>query len=172
MKKIIAISGSLRRNSLNSELIEAITKKFDPLIIETFITPHHKLELPLFNQDLENPAQDLLEYKQLLMNCDGMLIASPEYNGSISGALKNLIDWLSRGSNPFAGKKVCLVSASPSPFGGMRGMMHLRDIMLQLGSIVYPGNLCLCKNDNSSYSEAQLKLIQGISDGFTRFIGS
>ena len=171
MKTIIAIPGSLRRDSINLELLKFINEKSQNLI-NISITPQTDLDLPIFNQD--NVIQSdlnlkLIEYKKLLNNSDGILISSPEYNGSISGALKNFIDWLSRDYNPFFGKKIGLMTVSTSSFGGIRSLMHLRDIMLHMGAFVYPGNICLSKN-NAIYSEQQLNLINDFSRNFFNFI--
>jgi len=171
MKNIIAIPGSLRKNSMNLELLSFISKNINTKI-NLMITSQSQLDLPILNQDhflSEKLNQELQEYKKLIISSDGIIIASPEYNGSVSGALKNFIDWLSRDLNPFSNKKIGLVSISPSPFGGLRGLMHLRDIMMQLGAFVYPGNVCISKN-GSSYSEQQMKLINNFSENFSSYI--
>lgn len=173
MKKIVTISGSLRQHSLNSELIEMIANQFNALNIDTFTTPTSKLEIPIFNHDLvlsEKLKQGLLEYKNILKSCDGIIISSPEYNGSITGALKNFIDWLSRDINPFLEKKVGLMSVSSGQFGGIRGIMHLRDIMFKLGAFIYPRDICISKKNNTNYSEHQLKLIQEFTHSFANYI--
>ncbi|CAK6538030.1 MAG: hypothetical protein IRD3MM_05855 [Candidatus Midichloria mitochondrii] len=89
MKNIIAIPGSLRQNSLNLELLRSVCAQFSTEA-RVWITPQAKLEWPLFNQDVplpENLSKDLIEYKNLLKNSEGVLIASPEYNASVSGVL-------------------------------------------------------------------------------------
>ncbi|MDJ1407487.1 MAG: NAD(P)H-dependent oxidoreductase [Candidatus Midichloria sp.] len=173
MKNIIAIPGSLRQNSLNLELLKSVCAQFSAEA-RVWITPQAKLEWPLFNQDVllpENLSKDLIEYKNLLQNSDGVLIASPEYNASVSGVLKNFIDWLSREPNPFSNKKVGLISISTSQFGGIRGLMHLRDIMAQLGAFVYPRNMCLYTN-STAYSEQQLRFIKDFAHNFFNFVNN
>ncbi|WHQ46686.1 MAG: NAD(P)H-dependent oxidoreductase [Candidatus Midichloria sp.] len=171
MKNIVAIPGSLRKSSLNLELIKSVCAQFNTEV-SAWVTPQAKLELPIFNQDIPLPeslSKDLIEYKNLLKSSDGILIASPEYNGSVSGGLKNFIDWLSREQNPFLNKKVGLISISTSPFGGVRGLMHLRDIMMQLCASVYPRNMCISTN-GAAYSEQQLQLIKDFASNFFNFV--
>ena len=110
-----------------------------------------ELDLPMFSEDLEAiefPAS-ALELKSLMTSCDTLLIASPEYNGSLSGALKNAIDWASRpreGEEPlacFKGKTAGLLSASPGAIGGLRGLRHVRQILTQLQMYVSPVEFAL-----------------------------
>jgi chromate reductase, NAD(P)H dehydrogenase (quinone) len=81
-------------------------------------------------------------FRQLLIESDAVLITSPEYNGSVSGILKNTLDWASRSENgqpsrdAFKGKKFAIMSASPGPGGGARGLEHLRTIIENVGGIV------------------------------------
>jgi NAD(P)H-dependent FMN reductase len=88
--------------------------------------------------------------KTLLREADGFLIASPEYNSSISPVLKNVIDWVSRseaGDEPslvaYRGKVAALCSASPGALGGLRGLVHLRAILGNLGVFVLPEQVCV-----------------------------
>ena len=105
----------------------------------------------MFSEDLEAasfPAA-ALELKKRMIAADAILIASPEYNGSISGALKNAIDWASRPREGeaslacFKGKVVGLLAASPGAIGGLRGLRHVRQIMTQLHSVVIPQEFAL-----------------------------
>ena len=105
------------------------------------------LQLPLFDEDLER-EQGLPEgarrLKAEMVAHDGFLIASPEYNSSISGALKNAIDWASRaapgepGLAAFRGKIAALMAASPGALGGLRGLITLRSILGNIGVLVLP----------------------------------
>jgi NAD(P)H-dependent FMN reductase len=172
MKKIIAIPGSLRKESINLNLLKLISENY------TFnnsisIMPQSKLDLPLYNQDsevTESLKTNLEHIKNYLSDSDGILIACPEYNGSITGALKNFIDWVSVSNNPFVGKKVGMISTSPSPFGGIRGIMHLRDIMFNMGVILFPNHLSIPKNFNNGYSEENKKLIEKFTQSFFNFV--
>lgn len=89
------------------------------------------LDLPLMNEDLEKQAlpKSLTDFRAALKSAPIVVLASPEYNGSLSPALKNAIDWGSREGNLWAGKIVVLLSASPGSLGGARGLIQLRTIM-------------------------------------------
>jgi chromate reductase len=130
--KILGFVGSLRRGSYNKALMRAaieLTPK--DAAIEVF-----DLEgIPPFNQDLESqPPQKVKEFKAKIRNADALLIASPEYNYSIPGVLKNAIDWASRphGDNAFEGKPVAVMSASIGRLGGARAQYHLRQSFVYL----------------------------------------
>ena len=117
--KILAIPGSLRRDSYNRALLEA-AKRLAPGRVEVDIY-EDGLTIPLFNQDFEGDLTPLsvLKLRRRIRSADAILVASPEYNSSIPGVLKNLIDWASRpyGQSAFSGKPVAVVGASPSRFG-------------------------------------------------------
>ena len=116
---ILAIPGSLRRHSYNRALLVA-ARGLAPGRVEVDIYEDGP-SIPLFNQDLEGDLTPLsvLKLRRRIRAADAILIASPEYNSSIPGVLKNLIDWASRpyGQSAFSGKPVAVVGASPSRFG-------------------------------------------------------
>jgi NAD(P)H-dependent FMN reductase len=86
------------------------------------------------------------QFAQRLKNADGLILASPEYNASMPGAVKNLIDWASRiRPQPFNGKQALLLSASPSMVGGNRGLWSLRIPLEHLGTRVYPDMFSLAQ---------------------------
>jgi chromate reductase len=129
---ILGFAGSLRKGSYNKALLRA-AKELLPKDskLETF-----DLEgIPPFNQDLENtPPEKVKEFKAKIRAADAILIASPEYNYSVSGVLKNAIDWASRpyGDNSFEGKPVAVMSASIGMLGGSRAQYHLRQVFVFL----------------------------------------
>jgi len=145
--RILAFAGSTRRDSFNKKLVRVAAAGAREAGAEVTIVDLAELPLPLFDQDLET-AEGLPEnakrLKTLMAEHDGFLISSPEYNSSISGVLKNAIDWASRreeGEKPgaaFAGKAVVLMSASPGGLGGLRGLVHVRAILGNLGMLVLP----------------------------------
>lgn len=129
---ILGIAGSLRKDSFNKAALRAAQK---------LVPQGARLELydiaglPLFNQDEErNPNPRIADFKQKIRGADAILFATPEYNYSIPGVLKNAIDVASRpyGDNAWAGKPVALMSASISLFGGVRAQYHLRQCFVFL----------------------------------------
>ena len=128
--KILAFAGSLRKGSYNKALVRAAVELAPAnVLIEVF-----DLEgIPPFNQDLENtPTQRVKEFKEKIRNTDALLIATPEYNYSIPGVLKNALDWASRPfqENALKGKPVAIMSASTGRFGGARAQYHLRQTFI------------------------------------------
>jgi chromate reductase len=93
--------------------------------------------LLIFNQDSEKPfPQTVIEFRSQIAHADALLIATPEYNGSISGVLKNAIDWASRPpQQPMNGKPVAIMGASTGGFGTLRAQLHLRQILTHLGAL-------------------------------------
>ena len=124
--KILGFVGSLRKGSYNKALMKAAVELVpDDAEIEVFGIA----AIPLFNQDLENdPPQVVKDFKAKIRTADAILIATPEYNYSIPGVLKNAIDTASRphGDNAFEDKPVAIMSASTGMLGGARAQYHLR----------------------------------------------
>lgn len=135
---IIGFAGSLRKGSYNKALLRAALELLpNDAKLEIF-----DLEgIPPFNQDLETqmPAR-VKEFKAKIKAADALLIATPEYNYSVPGVLKNAIDWASRpyGDNSFKGKPVTVMSASIGMLGGARAQYHLRQTFVYLD--MYPVN--------------------------------
>ncbi len=130
--KVLAFAGSLRKGSYNKSLIRAAVELApEGISIEIF-----DLEgIPTFNQDYEkDPPQRVKEFKEKIRSADALLIATPEYNYSISGVLKNAIDSASRPKqgNPLDGKPVAIMSASTGRLGGARAQYHLRQTFVFL----------------------------------------
>jgi NAD(P)H-dependent FMN reductase len=152
--KILAFAGSTRKDSYNKQLIRIAVQGARAAAAEVTLIDLKDFPLPLFDQDLEmargmpEPAQQL---KKLMINHDGFLIASPEYNSSITAVLKNAIDWVSRPAleEPplvaFTGKVASLMSASPGNLGGLRGLVHLRAILGNIGVLVLPDQIAVPK---------------------------
>jgi chromate reductase, NAD(P)H dehydrogenase (quinone) len=136
--KILGFAGSLRAGSYNKALLRAATNLLpDHATMEIFdldgIAP--------FNQDLEEDMpRKVMEFKSKIRDADALLIATPEYNYSVPGVLKNAIDFASRpyGDNPFDGKPVAIMSASVGMLGGARAQYHLRQTFVFLN--MYPIN--------------------------------
>lgn len=136
--KILGISGSLRKGSFNTAALRAC----DDLMPAGMKLGYARIDdIPLFNQDvfdagLPDPAK---RFRAEVAAADGLLIASPEYNFSVSAALKNAIDWGSRPpSQVFQDKPIAIFSASGGPLGGARVQYDLRRILGQLWGHVLP----------------------------------
>ena len=145
--KILAFAGSTRRESFNKRLVRVAAEGAREAGAEVTLLDLAELPLPLFDADLEaaeGAPENARRLKELMIGHDGFLIASPEYNSSISGVLKNTIDWASRREEgeerlaAFAGKAAALMSASPGALGGLRGLVHVRAILGNLGVLVLP----------------------------------
>jgi len=131
---VLGFAGSLRKNSYNKALLQnAIGLMPRGTKLEIF-----DLEgIPPFNQDLETRMPEKVkEFKAKIRAADAILIATPEYNYSMSGVLKNAIDWASRpyGDNAFENKPVAVMSASPGMLGGARAQYHLRQVLVSLNA--------------------------------------
>ena len=131
-KVVLAISGSLRKDSLTTKL----TKTFGELAPEGIEFRLADISrLPLYNQDLELPEPDfLLEFKEQIKPADGILLVTPEYNRSIPPVLKNALDWASRpqvrpGTGVWANRATALAGCSPYGLGAVNAVFHLRQVL-------------------------------------------
>lgn len=127
---IAGISGSLRKDSFNTAALQAATELAPEGVTVAMHTLH---DIPLFNEDVEAKGwpDAVAELREKVAPADGVLFATPEYNYSIPGVLKNAIDWLSRptGEGVITGKPAAVLGASPSPFGTVRAQSHLRQVL-------------------------------------------
>lgn len=151
--KLIALSGSARRGSLNRAVLSTAAIAASSTGAKITLVDLNDYELPVFNQDLED-AEGLPDaakrLKALFRAADGFIFASPEHNSTYSALLKNTIDWCSRSENDdepplvaFAGKSAVLLAASPGPLGGLRGLFALRELLQNLRVTVHPEMLAV-----------------------------
>jgi chromate reductase len=139
--RILAIPGSLRRSSHNLAVVRATVGLAPP---GTEITVYDRLaEIPVFNEDLETPAggpAGVTDLRAAVSTSDALLISTPEYNQSVPGAVKNLIDWLSRGddSEGLAGRPVAITGATTGPWGTRISQTLLRQMLASTGAVVMP----------------------------------
>ena len=137
--KILGISGSLRKGSFNTAALKICA---DLMPAGMKMTSYARLDdLPLFNQDVFDAGlpESAKRFRAEVAAADGLLIASPEYNFSLSAALKNAIDWGSRAPNQvFQEKPIAIFSATQGPLGGPRNQYDLRRILGQLWAHVLP----------------------------------
>jgi NAD(P)H-dependent FMN reductase len=140
--KLLAFAASLRRESWNRRLIAVAVATVRQARVEVDLAEFQEFDMPLYNRDLQDASgfpSGARELQRRVAETDGMLIASPEYNYSLPGTLKNAIDWVSRMSPmPFRGKSAFLLSASTSQVGGIRGLWQLRIPLEGVGVLVHP----------------------------------
>jgi NAD(P)H-dependent FMN reductase len=164
--KILAFAGSARRESYNKKLVRIAADGARASGGEVTLIDLADYRLPLFDQD-EEAQRGLPEngrkIKDLMLSHQGFLISSPEYNSSISPLLKNTIDWASRpasGEAPlacFSGKVAIVLSASPGALGGMRGLVHLRAILGNIGTLVLPPTISIPKANDAFAEDGSLR---------------
>ena len=138
--KVKAVIGSTSSNSFNLKLVEYMGKRYADKLE---ITPVLINDLETFSIDIENSAPQHVEaFKSNVKDSDAVLFAVPEYNFSIPGAMKNAIDWCSRGDLVLKGKPSFIVGASMGAFGSIRAQLHLREILSNpmLAPDLLPGN--------------------------------
>jgi chromate reductase len=140
--KLLALAASLRADSLNRRLINVAAPLARELGAEVDLAEFSEFTMPIFDGDAQAAsglAPGALALKARIEAADGMLIASPEYNYSVGGPLKNAIDWVSRARPmPFKGRSALLLATSNGAFGGVRGLWQLRIPLEGCGTFVYP----------------------------------
>lgn len=164
--RILAFAGSTRSDSYNKRLVQiALHGAQQAGAITTFIDLKD-YPMPLYDEDHETAnglPENAIKLKALFQSHHGFLLASPEYNSSISGVLKNTIDWLSRPYNDepalacFRGKVAALMSASPGSLGGLRGLVHIRAILGNIGVIVLPDQVAISMAHQAFTPDGQLQ---------------
>jgi chromate reductase len=147
--KVLVFGASLRAGSLNQTLAALAARLAEQHGAVVDRASLRDFDVPLYDGDaekVEGIPSGAEEFRRRLMDCDAFIIASPEYNGSMPGVLKNLIDWTSRfRPQPFDGKQGLLMSASPSMSGGNRGLWSLRVPFEHLGARIYPDMFSLAQ---------------------------
>lgn len=145
--RILAFSGSARQASFNQRLVTVAAESARSAGADVTLINLRDYPMPLFNQDDEEEhgqPDTTRELKQIFSDHDGLLVASPEYNGLITPLLKNTLDWLSRQHDDepkmmaYTGKVAGIMGASGGALGGLRGLVHLRALLSNLGVMVQP----------------------------------
>jgi chromate reductase, NAD(P)H dehydrogenase (quinone) len=166
MPRILAFACSLRRDSFNKKLVSIAAHGAREAGAEVTLIDLKDFPLPLFDQDLEAEQgipENGKKLKKLFIDHDGLLIASPEYNSSFPAVLKNALDWVSRPApnEPplvgFKGKVATLMSTSPGALGGLRGLVHVRSILGNIGVIVLPDQIAVAKAHEAFHADGSLK---------------
>jgi len=183
--KILAFAGSARRDSFNKKLIQVAVKGARDAGAEVTLLDLADFPLPLYNQDLETEhglPENAKALKELFLAHQGLLLSCPEYNSSITPLLKNTIDWVSRPSEGEARlaayqDKICaLMSASPGALGGLRGLVHVRAILQNIGVTVLPKQMAVSQandafaDDGSLKDPKQQETIEGLGKSLCSFL--
>ena len=150
--RILAFAGSLREHSLSKRVLKTAIKGAEKAGAEVTYIDLRDYPMPIYNLDEHEKNgfdENALKFQGLLTQHDGLLIASPEYNGSLPAALKNAIDWASRQSDKyprraiFSGKVAAMMASSPGSFGGVRSLAHLRGVLTSLNVNVLPQEIAV-----------------------------
>jgi NAD(P)H-dependent FMN reductase len=148
----MAFAGSTRRESYNQKLIKIAATGAENAGAEVTLIDLRDYPLPLYDGDLEAAEgipDNAVKLKQLMFDHQGLMLSCPEYNSSVSAVLKNTIDWISRPLDGeaalagFKGKIVSLMSASPGVLGGLRGLVHVRAILGNMGCLILPDQVAI-----------------------------
>jgi chromate reductase len=174
--QIVVVVGSLRKDSFNRQLANAIIKLAPSHIRFKFLEIGN---LPLYNQDHDNNQSDSVKsFKSDIASADGVLFVTPEYNRSIPGVLKNALDNASRpyGQNAWAGKPAGILSASVGATGGALSQQHLRNVIayLDMPTLNQPEAFIQVKeglyDSDGNIGPNSKKFLQGWMDKFVAWI--
>lgn len=145
--RLLAFAGSLREGSYNRRLIPVLAEGARAAGAEVTLIELRDYPLPVYDGDIEAAGMppSMRQLQQLVREHDGVLISTPEDNGSMPALVKNTLDWISRpmedgrmGTALFQDKVAGIVSASPGALGGLRSLLALRDALAKLGLVVVP----------------------------------
>lgn len=157
MTKVLGISGSLRRGSYNTALLRAATGLMPQ---EATLEVASIRGVPLYDGDVEAqgiPAS-VSQLKEAVVAADGVLLVTPEYNNSIPGVFKNVIDWLSRppadARRVFGGRRFAIIGASPGPYGTTLSQTAWLPVMRTLGVQLWTGGRLMVSRANTVFDES------------------
>jgi NAD(P)H-dependent FMN reductase len=184
--RVLAFAGSARTDSFNVKLVNIAAEGAREAGAEVTVLNLKDFPMPLFNQDLEaaeGPPEQATRLKGIMLAHEGLLIASPEYNSSISPLLKNTIDWVSRPADGepmlavYRDKVAAVMSASPGGLGGLRGLVHLRSILSNIGVLVIPDQVAVTQahsvfDDHGNLLDAKRQTsVQGLGRSVVKLVG-
>ncbi|HYL66610.1 MAG TPA: NAD(P)H-dependent oxidoreductase [Nitrosopumilaceae archaeon] len=164
--KILAFAGSTRTDSYNKKLVKIASTGATEGGADVTVIDLRDFPMPIYDGDLEQKdglPSNARKLKDLMLTHQGFLISSPEYNSSISAVFKNTIDWASRQSESeiplacFKNKVAGIMSASPGMLGGLRGLVHVRSILGNIGVIVLPDQIAIAKAHEAFNEDGTLK---------------
>ncbi|MBZ0187925.1 MAG: NAD(P)H-dependent oxidoreductase [Candidatus Obscuribacterales bacterium] len=165
--KVLCFAGSLRNDSFNKKLVKLAMTGAKEAGVDTTYIDLKEYPLPVYDGDYESEhglPKNAQALKHLFFDHDGLLIASPEYNSSVSAALKNVIDWVSRPADNsekmlacFDDKVAGIMAASPGALGGLRGLIALRSILGNIKVLVVPEQQAIAKSHEAFDQNGSLK---------------
>ncbi len=164
--KILVFAGSARRDSLNKKLARVAADAARASGAEVTLIDLDDYQMPIYHGDLEEQSglpENARRLKQLFLKHDALMLVSPENNASVSALMKNTLDWLSRqdgdqsGLVPYAGKVAALLAASPGGLGGLRGLVHLRQILQNFNVLVLSEQFALPRAHEAFADDGTLK---------------
>jgi len=159
--RLLAFAASLKRESLNRKLINLAVELAREAQVEVDLADFREFDMPLYDADLQSSAgfpEGARELARRIEAVDGLMIASPEYNYSLPGTLKNAIDWVSRMKPmPLRGKHGVVLAASTSLVGGSRGLWALRVPLEGLGVMLLPDMFALAQAPQAFDEHGKLK---------------
>jgi chromate reductase, NAD(P)H dehydrogenase (quinone) len=158
--KVLAFAASLRKSSLNKRLVTVVAGILRDAGAEVDLADFRDFDMPLYDGDLQTASglpPGALALQRRIEAASALVIAAPEYNYSIAGPLKNAIDWVSRARPiPWRGRSIYLVSAAPSPVGGIRGLWQTRIPLEGCGALVFPDMFALVHADRAFAADGSL----------------
>lgn len=147
--ELVIFGGALRSGSFNKKFAHAAELSAQKTGAKTHFLSLRDFQIPIYDgddEDAQGIPDGVKRLGELIQKADGLIISTPEYNGSIPGVLKNAVDWLSRiKPQPLQGKKLLLLAASPGALGGVRSLWHSRQPFEVLGVHVFPDMFGLAK---------------------------
>lgn len=165
--KILCFAGSLRADSVNKKLVKIAMQGAKDAGADVTYIDLKDYQLPIYDEDIETTVgipENAVKLKELFLANNGLLMATPEYNSSVSAVWKNTIDWVSRSANGepmlhcYAGKVAAIMSASPGQLGGLRCLTHVRSILENIQVMVIPDQFAL-PMAYSAFSVDESKLV-------------
>ena len=184
--RLLAFAGSLRQGSYNRRLVHVLAEGARAAGAQVTLIELRDYPLPVYDGDIEADGMPapVRELQALMANHDGLLISTPEYNGSMPALVKNTLDWISRplesgrsGVTLFQDKVAGIVSASPGPLGGLRSLLVLRDALAKLGLLVVPQQVAVGQaadklTDYGVLNDDRLRMgVHGVGAAVVRHLG-
>ncbi len=163
--RLLAFAGSLRKDSLNQQLIQHLAHEARKAGAEVTVITLRDYPLPIYDGDIEATGipENVRRLQALLADHQGLLISCPEYNGCVPALVKNTLDWISRplvdttpGMSLFKGKVAGICSASPGSLGGLRGLLDLRDMLAKFNLWVAPSQVAIAKANEAFTDQGML----------------